>query len=182
MEIEKRMEWDKPKFQPSVEELESINLGGETEKKEVKVGRLMPPESRSRLIELLKEYADIFAWSYQDMPGLDREIVEHKLPLLPNCIPVRQQLRRMKPEVALKIKEEVEKQWNAGFLAVSKYPQWVANIILMAQEDLEKTTFITLWGTFCYKVMPFGLKNAGATYQRAMVTLFHDMMHKEICG
>jgi len=35
-------------------------------------------------------------------------------------------------------------------------------------------------GTFCYKVMPFGLKNVGATYQRAMVTLFHDMMHKEI--
>ncbi len=50
----------------------------------------------------------------------------------------------------------------------------------MHPEDMRKTTFITLWGTFCYKVMPFGLKNAGATYQRAMVTLFHDMMHKEI--
>ena len=54
------------------------------------------------------------------------------------------------------------------------------NQIRMAPEDQEKTTFITIWGTFCYKVMPFGLKNVGATYQRAMVTLFHNMMHKEI--
>ncbi|RDX91780.1 Retrovirus-related Pol polyprotein, partial [Mucuna pruriens] len=54
------------------------------------------------------------------------------------------------------------------------------NQILMVEEDREKTTFITFWGTFYYKVMPFGLKNARATYQRAMVTLFHDMMHKEI--
>ena len=54
------------------------------------------------------------------------------------------------------------------------------NQIRMAPEDMEKTIFLTMWGTFCYKVMPFGLKNAVATYQRAMVTLFHDMMHKEI--
>ncbi|PKI63923.1 hypothetical protein CRG98_015704 [Punica granatum] len=53
------------------------------------------------------------------------------------------------------------------------------NRIQMAEEDKIKTTFITMWGTFCYQVMPFGLKNAGATYQRAMVTLY-DMMHKEI--
>ena len=50
----------------------------------------------------------------------------------------------------------------------------------MAPEDVEKTTFVTLWGTFCYKVMAFELKNAGATYQRARVALFYDMMHKEI--
>ncbi len=48
----------------------------------------------------------------------------------------------------------------------------------MAEEDKSNTTFVTMWGTFCYKVMPFNLKNIGATYQRAMVTLFHDMMHK----
>jgi len=34
----------------------------------------------------------------------------------------------------------------------------------MAHEYMEKTTFITLWGTFCYKVMSFRIKNAGATY------------------
>jgi len=54
------------------------------------------------------------------------------------------------------------------------------NQIKMAPEDMEKITFVTLWGTFCYKVMSFGLKNAGATYQRAMVALFHNMMHREI--
>lgn len=45
---------------------------------------------------------------------------------------------------------------------------------------MEKTTFITPWGTFCYKVMPLGPKNADVTYQRVMVTLFHDMIHREI--
>ena len=54
------------------------------------------------------------------------------------------------------------------------------NQIRMAPKDMEKTTFLTMWGTFCYKVMPFGLKNVRAMYQRAMVMLFHDMMHKEI--
>nr|KYP74061.1 Retrotransposable element Tf2 [Cajanus cajan] len=54
------------------------------------------------------------------------------------------------------------------------------NQIKMAIEDHEKMTFITPWGTFCYRVMPFILKNAGATYQRAIVTLFHNIIHKEV--
>ncbi|RVW68356.1 Retrovirus-related Pol polyprotein from transposon 17.6 [Vitis vinifera] len=52
--------------------------------------------------------------------------------------------------------------------------------ILMAPEDMEKTSFITEWGTYCYRVMPFGLKNVGATYQRTATTLFHDMMHWDV--
>ena len=52
--------------------------------------------------------------------------------------------------------------------------------ILMDVEDVEKTAFITPWGVYHYKVMTFGLKNEGATYMRAMTTIFHDMIHKEI--
>ncbi|RVW73350.1 hypothetical protein CK203_057739 [Vitis vinifera] len=54
------------------------------------------------------------------------------------------------------------------------------NQILMALEDMEKTSFITKWGTYYYRVMPFGLKNARTTYQRAATTLFHDMMHRDV--
>src|ERR1051325_9804870 len=186
---------------------------------------------------MLKEYVDIFSWLYQDMLGLDTDIVGHHLPLKPECPPIKQKLRRTYPDMAIKIKEEVLKQIDAGFLVMSVYPQWIANVvpvakkdgkvrmcvdyrdlnkaspkdefplphidvlvdntaqhkvfsfmdgfsgynqIKMAPEDMEKTTFVTQWGTFCYKVMSFGLKNAGATYQRAMVALFHDMIHHEI--
>lgn len=51
------------------------------------------------------------------------------------------------------------------------------NQIRMAPEDEELTAFRTPKGVFCYKVMPFGLKNAGATYQRAMTVIFGDILH-----
>ena len=51
------------------------------------------------------------------------------------------------------------------------------NQIKMAPKDAEKTAFRTPMGNFYYTVMPFGLKNVGATYQRAMMVIFHDMMH-----
>ncbi|KAA0064172.1 uncharacterized protein E5676_scaffold218G00600 [Cucumis melo var. makuwa] len=54
------------------------------------------------------------------------------------------------------------------------------NQIRMALSDEEMTAFRTLKGIYCYKVMPFGLKNAGATYQRAMQKVFDDMLHKYV--
>ena len=180
-------------------------------------------------------HKEIFAQSYQDMPGLDIEIVMHKIPIKPKCPLVRQALRRMKSKIILKIKEE--KQLKDGFLIAIANSDWVANIvpvpkkdgkvrmcvdyrdlnraspkdnlplpyidtlidntaknmffsfmdgfssynqIKMVEEEKAKTTFTTHWGTYAYDVMPFGLKNASATYQQVMVTLFHDMMHKEI--
>ena len=52
--------------------------------------------------------------------------------------------------------------------------------ILMDEEDAEKTCFNTPCSVYHYRVMPFGLKNVGATYMRAMTIIFHDMIHKDI--
>ena len=54
------------------------------------------------------------------------------------------------------------------------------NQIKIAPIDQEKTTLTCAWGTLCWNVMRFGLKNTGATYQREMTTIFHDMMHKNM--
>ena len=48
--------------------------------------------------------------------------------------------------------------------------------IAMHSEDQEKTAFLTPRGTYCYKVMPFGLKNTGATYQRLVTTMFKKQL------
>ena len=48
------------------------------------------------------------------------------------------------------------------------------NQIRMAPEDEEKMAFVTDSGVYCYKIMPFGLKNIGATYQRLVYKIFKD--------
>ena len=53
-----------------------------------------------------------------------------------------------------------------------------SNQILMHLEDQENTSFVTERGIFCYKVMPFGLKNAGAMYQRLVNKMFSDYLGK----
>ena len=69
------------------------------------------------------------------MPGLDTDIVVHRLPLREECMPIKQKLRRVKPEMLLKIKEEVKKQLDARFLEMAKYPQWVANIVPVPKKN-----------------------------------------------
>ena len=54
------------------------------------------------------------------------------------------------------------------------------NQIRISEEDQEKTTFVTSQGLYCYKVMPFGLKNAGATYQRLMNQMFSKQIEQNM--
>nr|XP_025685323.1 uncharacterized protein LOC112786123 [Arachis hypogaea] len=69
----------------------------------------------------------------------------------------------------------------SGFKALSFMDAYSGyNQILMHPEDQSKTAFITEHGNFCYKVMPFGLKNAGATYQRLMDKVFQQQIGRNM--
>lgn len=66
-----------------------INLGSNEVRREVKIRASLTEHVHIELVKLLREYVDVFAWSYKDMPGLDTNIFEHHLPLKPECLPVK---------------------------------------------------------------------------------------------
>ena len=186
---------------------------------------------------LLKKYVDVFAWTYDEMLGLDLGMVVHSLNVDPGVRLVVQPARIFHADVEAQITQEVKKLLAAGFIKPIQHPKWLSNIvpvkkkngqirccvdfhnlnkacpkvefplpnvdllvdsvagssmfsfmdgysgynqIRMAAKDVEKTAFKTPIRNFYYTMMPFGLKNARATYQRTMTAIFHDMMHKKM--
>uniref|UniRef100_A0A2N9HPH6 Integrase catalytic domain-containing protein n=1 Tax=Fagus sylvatica TaxID=28930 RepID=A0A2N9HPH6_FAGSY len=203
------------------EELEVINLSSDPNvHRPVSISASLSVEERMHLVELLKEYQDVFAWQYDEMPGIDPKLVAHSLNVEPGTRPVVQPMRTFHPEVEAQITQEVKKLLSASFIKPIQHPRWLSNIvpvmkkngqirccvdfrnlnkacpkdefplpnmdllidlatghamfsfmdgfsgynqIFMSPRDAEKTAFRTPIGNFYYTVMPFGLKNAGAT-------------------
>jgi hypothetical protein len=200
----------------------------------VNIGTSCSPEEIVTYTSLFKEFHDIFAWSYEEMPGIDPSIMVHEINTYPGAKPIWQRLRPVHPRKATAIKLEVEKLLKAGFIYPVALTEWVSNPvpidkkggsirfcvdyrdinkacfkdnfptpfvdqivddcagseifslmdgfssynqINIAPEDQHKTAFICPWGTFTYRKLPFGLKNVGATFQRAMSYAFHDIKH-----
>ncbi|WKA03678.1 hypothetical protein VitviT2T_021777 [Vitis vinifera] len=175
---------------PAAGDIEIVDFGTKDQPRELKIGSSLSTDERDRLIHLLRSYLDVFAWSYEDMTSLDPSIVQHHLPTLPHarpdgkvrvCVDFRD-LNKASPKDDFPLPHiDLLVDGTAGHSMLSFMDGFSGyNQILMAPEDMEKTAFITEWGTYCYRVMPFGLKNAGATYQRAATTLFHDMMHRDV--
>lgn len=69
------------------------------------------------------------------MPGLDIDFITHKLPTNPNIHPIKQKPRHLRLEWSLALKEEIQKQLDAGFLLSVQYPQWLANIVSVPKKD-----------------------------------------------
>jgi hypothetical protein len=232
MTIEERKTLVKPS-----EELDTISWKMGSPEKTTRIGANLPPQMKESLIQFLKNNKDVFAWSHEDMPGIDPSIISHKLNVNPSLRPVKQKRRVFAPERNDAIMEEVDKLLDGKFHQGSLLPRLASkrshgkkntgkwrmcvdftdlnkacpkdsfplpridqlvdstaghklltfmdafsgyNQIVMDENDQEKTSFITSRGLFCYKVMPFGLKNAGATYQRLMNRMFHDQIGRNV--
>jgi hypothetical protein len=77
----------------SADELEEVDIGPGDKSQPTFISKKLKPELRKAMITLLREYTDCFAWDYAKMPGLDRSIVEHRLPLKPGFRPFQQRAR-----------------------------------------------------------------------------------------
>ena len=123
------------KVTPVFGNIELIDFGVPDQPREIRIGSSLSHDERSGLIDLLRSYLDVFAWSYEDIPGLDPTIVQHHLPILPHARPVKQKLRRLHPRWSLQVKEEIQKQLTVGFLLVVKYLEWLANVVPIPKKD-----------------------------------------------
>ncbi|KAI5397746.1 hypothetical protein KIW84_063532 [Lathyrus oleraceus] len=84
-ELSRLLQHEGKAIHPFEKQIELVNLGSEDDVKEVKIGSRLFPDVKKGLIDLFREYSDVFVWSYQDMPGLDSKIVEDRLLLKPEC-------------------------------------------------------------------------------------------------
>nr|XP_016469676.1 PREDICTED: uncharacterized protein LOC107792018 [Nicotiana tabacum] len=141
-EIVREVESFENKPKSNLEEIEVVNLGDSETVNETRISIYRSPSKKKEYTRFLKEYEDIFSWSYDDMMGLSTSTVAYKLPINPMCPPVKQKLRKIKPDMRLKIKEEVTKKIKAKVLRVVEYPTWIANIVPVLEEWATKNTKI----------------------------------------
>ena len=215
-----------------LEELEPVPLDDDPEHLAY-IGSKLTEDLKSPLTHFLRQNKDVFAWKQANMGGIDPTVITHRLNVSPSFKPVKQKRRSFAPERQKAINEEVGKLLQAGAIREVEYPEWLANVVLVKNEngkwrlcidftdvnkacledsfplpridlivdataghellsfmdaffgynqismdpnDQEKTSFITAQGTYCYHVMPFGLKNAGATYQRLVNRMFQKQI------
>jgi hypothetical protein len=86
------------------EELEVINLSDDPDvSKPVSISMSLFAKERKCLIDLLHEYKDVFAWDYDEMPGIDSGLVAHSLNVEPGTRPVVQPMRTFHTEVEAQI-------------------------------------------------------------------------------
>ncbi|KAL0451770.1 UNVERIFIED_CONTAM: hypothetical protein Slati_1155100 [Sesamum latifolium] len=177
------------KVQPA-EELLNIEIIPENPNKTTRIGSHLGEEAKKEITLCLQRNANIFAWTPQDLEGIDPQVITHHLNIDPSYKPIKQKKIHFGPEKDKIIQAEVNKLMAAGHIKEIQFPEWLSNVHdgcftripsdHASPRGPKKVSFITSEGTFCYVAMPFGLKNAGATYQRLVDKIFHPQIGRNV--
>ena len=83
----------------SADPLEEVDIGDGRIPRPTYVNKNLEADYKAEIIRLVKEYVDCFAWEYHEMPGLSRELVEHRLPIKAGFKPHKQPARKFNPKI-----------------------------------------------------------------------------------
>ena len=122
----------------SADPLEKVDIGDGTIPRPTFVNKNLSVEYKADLVNLLKEYVDCFASEYHEMPGLSRDLVEHRLPIKAGFIPYKQPVRHFNPIIYDRIKAEINRLLDAGFIRSCRYADWLSNIVPVEKKDSGK--------------------------------------------
>jgi hypothetical protein len=111
--------------------VKKVCLGLPDASKEVIIRADLDPKLELTLTSFLRDNADIFTWSPSDMPGVPRELAEHRLEVNKTARPIKQKLRRFAKDRKQAIEVEVCKILAAGFIREFQHSIWLANLVLV---------------------------------------------------
>ena len=117
------------------EVLEDIPLEEGNPEKFIRIGTSMKEKTKQDLIQFLREIIDVFAWSHEDMLGINPSVITHRLNVYPSSKPVRQKKRVFTPEKDNAIKEEIQKLTTAQFIREVYYLDWLANVVMVKKAN-----------------------------------------------
>jgi hypothetical protein len=103
--------------------------------KTICIGAEASQEEQTKLLSFLDKNSDVFAWSTFDLVGASRDIIEHRLLVSPSARSKKQKLHKMAEEKVKVVKAEVRRLLDAGFIREVKYPQWLANVVMVRKKN-----------------------------------------------
>ena len=113
------------------------NLGNQSHPKLVNFPSELTTDQKSELCSLMKEFADVFSWEYSDLKTYDIAIIQHRIPLEKDTIPLKQNIRPISPLLLPVIEKEIQKLLNAKIIILLRYSKWIANLVIVRKKNGE---------------------------------------------
>jgi ribonuclease HI len=101
----------------------------------VLLGSQLSGEQEKTLLRFLFNNKDVFAWTANDLCGVNRDIIEHSLNVDPSFRPRKQRLRKMSEDKAEGARNEVKRLLSAGVIREVTYPEWLANTVMVKKAN-----------------------------------------------